>query len=140
MRRLAVCGAIAAILLVPAEALSASQTYKGTADADPTTAITIKVKKEGKKRYVTLARAENLALDCDEGTQARLTQAQIRGRVKVRQGEFAIKGSNLYTTVAVTGKIVKRTIKGTFRYHGITDVEGEMMDCDSGKVPYTAKR
>ncbi len=142
MRRTVACGAIAAILLIPAEALSASRTYEGTADADSATPITLRVKQEGAKRYLSLARAENLLIHCDGGaTQARLTEAEITGRVKVKDGgAFTAKASNGLQTVAVAGKIVKRTIKGTFRYSGFTDVDGQTMGCDSGKVQYTAKR
>jgi len=145
MRRFAVAGAIAAILLVPTGALAASQTYDGLANADPATAITIKVKRDGKKRYLTRARAENLFIECSGGDY-RLAEAELAGRVKVKRGRFRAKATDGVRTVVVTGKIVKRTIKGTFRYSGLTPIDDEdpstptTQGCDSGRVPFTATR
>ncbi len=149
MRRFAGCGAIAAILLVPAAALAASQTYSGPADRDPATTITIKVKRDAGKRYLTLARAENLAISCSGGSvQARLTEAEVSGRVKVRRGAFSTRATAPAgsPTVVVNGKIVQRTIKGTFRYFGSTEIEDDnpetphTQSCHSGEVAYTVKR
>jgi len=147
MRRFAVCSAIAAILLMPAGALSAGKTYRGTADSNSETLISIRVKKEDGKRYLTRAKAENLAVHCGDGDYM-LERAEIKGRVRVRRGEFSTEATSPdgQSTVAVTGKIAKRTITGTFRYEGETRIEDgvpdtpETRDCDSGEVPYTARR
>ena len=140
MRRFAICGAVAAILLVPAEALSASQLYTGSADTDASTLITIKVKKEDRKRYVTAVKVENLHLECSEGA-ARLSEAGFTGaRFKVKQGEFRARASDDLRTLAASGEIVRRRIEGTLRYFGSTRVDDDVQDCESGKVPYTARR
>ena len=136
------CGAAAALLILAAPASSGTRTYTGTADADPTTSFSLEVKRAKGKRWLTSARTENLALTCGkEELSARLGSARLSGRVRIgERGGFAAKASNELQTVALRGRLSGRIAHGTFRYYGFTDVGGETMGCDSGKVRFTVAR
>ncbi len=142
MRRALACAAAVAALAVPAAALAATKTYTGGIKGDQETSVTLKVKQGDDGRQMKSFVGKDLLISCEGDVGARLKSAKITGLVDVNDaGKFHVNGSNGGQELKVAGKLSgKHNAKGTVRYSGPTDVDGEVLDCDSGKLDWTASR
>lgn len=140
MNRVIAVAATIALVTVPA-AFAASQTYEGAVKGDDESSVSLKVNEEDGARVVRSFVAKDFAIRC-EGTDARLSSAKITGSVPVNDANrFKIEGKDGRIEFNVVGKLKgKRSAKGTFTYEGPTEVDGETLDCDSGKLDWKASR
>lgn len=140
MNRVIAVAATVALVAVPA-AFAASKTYEGTVTGDDESSVLLKVNDEDGARVVRSFVAKDFAIKC-EGTDARLSSAKITGSVPVNDANrFKIEGEDGKIEFTVVGKLKgKKSAKGTFTYEGPTVVDGDTLDCDSGKLEWKASR
>lgn len=135
--------AIAALcaLLLAAAALAGTKTYRGAIKGDDESAITLKVKRVDGERALKLFAAEHFVISCESGPR-RLERASLGGLIPVSgKGKFKVEGSDDERVLRLSGKLVgRRSAKGTVRYLGPTEVDGELESCDSGKLDWKASR
>lgn len=140
MNRVIAVAATAALVAVPA-AFAASNTYEGKVTGDDESSVVLRVSQEDGTRVVRAFTAKDFAIKC-EGTDARLSSAKITGSVPVNDANrFKIEGEDGKIEFTVVGKLKgKRFAKGNFTYQGPTDVDGNTLGCDSGKLAWKASR
>jgi hypothetical protein len=116
-------------------------TYRGGVRRYPPSSVALEVKCKRGKRQVRSFVVKDLLISCPT-TDARLSSAKITGAVKVNdKGKFRIKGRSGGQELKLTGKLYgKRNANGTVRYSGPTAVDGQTMECTSGKVRWRASR
>lgn len=141
MNRAFALAATLALVAVPA-AFAASLTYEGTVRDDEDSSVTLKVKRDNGTAIVRSFVARDFTIDCERNTEAQLSSARIRGSVEVNDSNrFKIEGENGQIAFTVAGKLRgKRSAKGRFTYEGPTEVDGEELDCASGKLRWKASR
>lgn len=141
MRRAIACAAATAALVLPAGAHAASL-YTGSVKGDEKAPVELKVSGKGDARVVRSFSVEQLRIKCESGVRARLGGASLSGRAAVSdEGRFALKGTEGEVAVVLKGKLRgKKRATGTIRYFGPTTVDGETLDCASGKVRWRASR
>ncbi|MGH2954014.1 MAG: hypothetical protein ACRDK9_08345 [Solirubrobacterales bacterium] len=140
-KRIVACAAATAILVVPVAALAATKTYRGAVKGDPETSLKLRVEKEQGSRFFKAFAVQDLAIECDDGLEARLRSARVDGRAPLGdRGRFATRGESDRQVVRLKGKVRSRRASGTLRLSGSIGVEGETRDCRSGKVRWSAER
>ncbi len=141
MNRVIAAAATVALVVVPA-AFAASNTYEGAVTGDEESSVQLKVGKEDGVRFVPSFVARDFSIKCEGNTRARLSSAKVSGSVPVNGADrFKIEGKDGRIEFIVAGKLKgKRSAKGTFTYTGPTEVDGETLDCDSGKLDWKASR
>lgn len=145
-RKSVVCAAIAlcALLLIVPTANGALRTYRGTADADKVTAVTLRVKTKAdtKRRVLRLARVRRIAVTCGaEQAEARIQDLGIAGHYRVtRRGRFKIQKRRNGAHFVVAGKLRGRRATGIVDYDGPALVDDRRRNCQTGRVPFTVRR
>lgn len=144
MNRVIAFATTIALVAVPAAfaGSNASNVYDGTVTGDDKSSVVLKVKEEGGDRIVRSFVARDFAIKCEGNTPARLSSAKISGSVPVNgANRFKIEGEDGRIAFSVAGKLKgKNSAKGIFTYEGPTQVDGDSLDCDSGKLEWKASR
>ena len=117
-------------------------TYRGGVKRDPTSSTALVIGCDKGERIVRSFTARDFVIGCESQTEARLSNASIRGRSKINdKGKFTFKGRSGGVEFRVAGSLSgKRLANGSFRYSGPTDVEGTTLRCDSGNLDWGAQR
>lgn len=141
MNRVIAAAATIALVAVPA-AFAASNTYEGAVTGDKEASVQLRVGQEDGVRFVPAFVASDFSIKCEGNTRARLSSAKVTGSVPVNDANrFKIEGKDGRIEFIVAGKLKgKRSAKGTFTYSGPTEVDGETLDCDSGRREWQATR
>ncbi len=141
MNRVIAAAATIALVAVPA-AFAASNTYEGAVTGDEGSSVQLKVGEEDGVRFVPSFVAKDFSIKCEGNTRATLSSAKVSGSVQVNDANrFKIEGKDGRIEFVVAGKLKgKRSARGTFTYSGPTEVDGETLACDSGKLDWKASR
>lgn len=139
MNRVIAAAATIALVAVPA-AFAASNVYEGKVKGDAESSVVLKVAEKDGSRVVRSFVARDFEIECEKNTMARLSSAKISGSVPVSDSNrFRIEGKDGRLEFKVAGKLKgKKRAKGRFTYEGPTEVDGETIDCDSGKLRWKA--
>jgi hypothetical protein len=135
------CAVTALTLAIPAGALAASKTYRGAVVDDPETSLKLRIAKEGGARFFKAFTIRNLAVECEDGVEARLRGARVRGRAPLGdRGRFTTTGEGEDKMLQLGGRVRARRASGTLRLSGSVKVEGVRRECRSGEVRWSATR
>jgi hypothetical protein len=146
MKRISICAAATAGLLIPAAALAAASVYKG--GFDPSGKLKFKVASHHGKKVIPANRFRftRFPLSCRTGDET--TSGHLMAAIKVKRSRFHKRlfasDSGLDATLRLQGKLKHRGHRavGTMRISG-SDVpvdNGPPADCHSGEVPWKARR
>ncbi len=148
MKRRIAFAAAACTLAVPAIAFGQTFAgiYEGEIEGSPET--TVKLKFDGANQpdgstdtRVRAFKVRNLAVECDDGVEAVLDHAKIKGSIKVGDGKnFRVRDDNNKTVYKVRGRIGVNKAFGRFRLAGkIVGTDGVVRECDSGARAWIAR-
>jgi hypothetical protein len=137
MRRMTKAGVLSIVLagVIATAALAGKKTYEGTLGANGSVNFTVK-KKDGKSK-VTGFEFDELDGTCSQGI------VHIKGafpdKAKVNNGNFKLTNDRGTFTEVAKGKIAGKEASGTLQVSGDI-VPGQLDDCETGKVQWTASR
>ena len=142
MKRVLICAAASAVLLVPGAAFGGAgsqSVYLGELDDVSGSEVKLKVRsRDGEKNLVTVA-VRDVPVECEGDGTFILTRAVLRGEIPVEGRKFAVKDETRKTTFKVKGRLGARKATGRFRYFGEMDTGDGTRDCDTGGHSYTAR-
>jgi hypothetical protein len=136
-------GALAlAIVGVATTARAASDAYRGEIAGDDKARVELVVERHGSKRVATEFTVRRFALECEDGTNARLQRATIDGTARVSsKGRFEMNASNDSQRLQVAGRLAGAgNAAGQLKYSGMTEFEDATRDCRTGRLRWTAER
>ena len=142
MKRVLICAAASAALLVPSAASGGAisqSVYRGGLDGVAGSEVKVKARKnDGEKRVVAFT-VRDVPVDCEGDETFILPRVVLRGKIPVEDREFAVKDDNGETTFKVKGRLGARKATGRFRYFGEMDTGDGTRECDTGGHSYTAR-
>ncbi len=125
--------AIALVGVIATAALASKKTYDGTVGDNGTVEFTVKTK-NGKSK-VTGFEFDELDGTCSQGIIH--VKGAFKDPAKVKNGNFTLKNDRGTYTEVAKGKIAGKQASGTLQVSGDI-VPGQLDDCETGKVQWTA--
>ena len=135
--------AAAAALALCAVALAATKTYEGAVKGDPEAGVEIELSKVDGRLVVSRFTATNFIITCKEPYDARLGSAELTGMAPVddETGKFKLAGEQGGKSLSMRGRLLEKgRAKGRFSFAGLTTLDGEEVECASGRLDWTAKK
>ena len=142
MKRVLICAAASAALLVPSAAFGGAfsqSVYLGELDDVSGSEVKLKVRKHDREKRVVAVAVRDVPVDCRGDERFILPRVVLRGKIPVEDREFAVKDDNGETTFKVKGRVGARKATGRFRYFGEMDTGDGTRECDTGGHSYTAR-
>ena len=144
MKRVLICAAASAALLVPGAAFggaSSQSIYLGELDGVEGSEVRLKARHADGETNVVVITVRDVPVDCEGETEGTiLPRVTLRGEIPVDGRDFAVKDDNGETTFKASGRLGARKSTGRFRYFGSMNLEGSTRECDTGGYSYTAER
>ena len=119
--------------VIATAAFAAKKTYEGTFGDNGSIEFTVKTK-NGKSKVVALT-FDELDGTCTQGIIH--VKGAFKDPVKVKNGKFTMTNDRGTYTEVAKGKIAGKQASGTLQVSGDI-VPGQLDDCDTGKVQWTA--
>ena len=126
----------------PAALAGNSTVYQGKFPDVPGSSATLKtVDKNDGLTYFKSFVARDIVADCGGNVELKLDNAFARGLSPLgRRGGFRVKGSEGGETIKVKGKVKNSgKAKGTFRFTSTENVNGQQVECDTGRLAWKAR-
>ena len=141
MNRALALAAMLALVAVPA-AFAASLAYQGKVTGDGGSSVTLKINRDDGIASFRSFVARDFKIGCEDDTNAQLSSARISGSVEVNDSNrFKVEGEDGKIAFTVAGRLRgQRSAKGSFTYEGPTEVDGDVLECASGKLRWKASR
>lgn len=133
MRRLAVCGALALALVLPAEAAAKKIRHEGTIVGAPEQVVKLTVVKRGSRLVkVSGFRFENVAFSCPRG-ERRYNGRTSAGMSVNRRDRFRERYVNDAGPLEVAGRLRRQGRRANGNIRATID------NCETGRIRYTTK-
>ena len=143
MKRVLICASLVAAFVLPSSVMGqvGRGVYIGEIDGVADSQMKLKTSIADGETDVTSFFVRNVPVSCEGGREAILNRIGLRGEISVSdRRRFKAEDDNGETTFQVEGRVGKKKSIGSFRYFGdVSTGEGGTLDCDTGRLEYTAR-